>query len=50
MISFSLKYENNHQFEGWFRSSDDYGSGKKGLISCPTCNNKNFKSFNGSSG
>ena len=24
MISFSLKCENNHQFEGWFRSSVDY--------------------------
>ena len=41
MISFSLKCENNHQFEGWFRSSFDYEDQvKKGLISCPTCNNK----------
>ena len=41
MISFSLKCENNHQFEGWFRSSDDYEDQEKnGLISCPTCNNK----------
>ena len=41
MITFSLKCENNHQFEGWFRSSDDYEDQvKKGLISCPTCNNK----------
>ncbi len=43
MISFSLKCENNHQFEGWFRSSVDYEDQvKKGLISCPTCNNKNI--------
>ena len=43
MISFSLKCENNHQFEGWFRSSLDYKDQvKKGLISCPTCNNKNI--------
>ena len=41
MITFSLKCENNHQFEGWFRSSDDYEDQEKtGLISCPTCNNK----------
>ena len=41
MISFSLKCENNHQFEGWFRSSVDYEDQvKKGLISCPNCNNK----------
>ena len=41
MISFSLKCENNHQFEGWFRSSVDYeDQAKKGLISCPNCNNK----------
>tara|TARA_Y100001968_G_C19224562_1_gene651420 strand:- start:172 stop:633 length:462 start_codon:yes stop_codon:yes gene_type:complete len=41
MITFSLKCGNNHQFEGWFRSSDDYEDQvKKGLISCPTCNNK----------
>ena len=41
MITFSLKCENNHQFEGWFRSSDDYKDQEKnGLISCPTCNNK----------
>ena len=40
MISFSLKCENNHQFEGWFRSSVDYEDQvKKGLISCPNCNN-----------
>ena len=41
MISFSLKCENNHQFEGWFRSSVDYEDQvKKGFISCPNCNNK----------
>ena len=41
MITFSLKCENNHQFEGWFRSSDDYEDQEKnGLISCPNCNNK----------
>ena len=41
MITFSLKCENNHQFVGWFRSSDDYKDQEKnGLISCPTCNNK----------
>ena len=40
MISFSLICENNHKFEGWFRTSEDYEFQlKKNLISCPNCNN-----------
>mgnify|MGYP001319386042 FL=1 len=40
MISFSLICKNNHEFEGWFRTSEDYELQlKKGLISCPSCNN-----------
>jgi len=39
MISFSLICEKNHEFEGWFRTSEDYESQiKKGLVSCPICN------------
>ena len=39
MINFSLKCEKNHEFEGWFRTSEDYESQiKQGLISCPFCN------------
>ena len=40
MISFSLICKNNHEFEGWFRTSEDYELQlKKNLISCPNCNN-----------
>ena len=40
MISFSLICEKNHEFEGWFRTSEDFESQiKQGLISCPFCNN-----------
>ena len=39
MINFSLICEKNHEFEGWFRTSEDYESQiKQGLISCPFCN------------
>ena len=39
MINFSLICEKNHEFEGWFRTSEDYDSQiKQGLISCPFCN------------
>ena len=32
--------KNNHEFEGWFRTSEDYEFQlKKNLISCPNCNN-----------
>ncbi|WP_374765061.1 DUF1178 family protein [Yunchengibacter salinarum] len=38
MISFDLKCDRAHRFEGWFRSSADYESQKaRGLISCPEC-------------
>ena len=40
MISFSLICKNNHEFEVWFRTSEDYEFQlKKNLISCPNCNN-----------
>jgi len=39
MINFSLICKKNHEFEGWFRTSEDYDSQiKQGLISCPFCN------------
>lgn len=38
MIRFSLNCENDHDFDGWFRSSADYETQKKrGLVACPTC-------------
>jgi hypothetical protein len=44
MINFSLICKNNHEFEGWFRTSEDYEIQlKKGLISCPNCNNTSIQ-------
>lgn len=38
MISFNLICKNDHEFEGWFRNSDDFArqAGKK-LVECPQC-------------
>ena len=42
MIVFDLGCENNHRFEGWFDSNEDFDRqvGRK-LISCPLCGNAN---------
>lgn len=42
MIVFNLGCENNHRFEGWFASSEDFErqSGDK-LVTCPLCGNAN---------
>jgi hypothetical protein len=38
LIRFTLACEHDHEFEGWFRSSDDFEKQKKrGLIDCPEC-------------
>lgn len=38
MIVFDLRCANNHQFEGWFDSSDDLESQlSQGQIACPSC-------------
>ncbi|RWE52346.1 DUF1178 family protein [Mesorhizobium sp.] len=38
MIRFSLICEHEHEFEGWFRSNDDFDTQKKrGFVDCPTC-------------
>lgn len=38
MIRFSLKCRCDTQFEGWFRSSDDYENQlQSGFVSCPNC-------------
>ncbi|MEI4484494.1 MULTISPECIES: DUF1178 family protein [unclassified Phyllobacterium] len=38
MIRFSLHCDKDHEFEGWFRSNDDFDSqAEKGLVSCPSC-------------
>ena len=38
MIRYTLICELDHEFEGWFRNSDDFDTQKeKSLISCPVC-------------
>jgi len=38
LIRFSLICENEHEFEGWFRSNDDFDTQKKrGFVDCPSC-------------
>lgn len=38
MIRFSLVCDNTHEFEGWFRSNEDFDSQvKRGLVDCPSC-------------
>lgn len=39
MIRFSLVCEHAHEFDGWFRNSDDFDTQKKrGFVTCPACN------------
>lgn len=38
MIIFELSCEQEHRFEGWFRSAEDFeGQMERGLVSCPHC-------------
>ncbi len=38
MIRFSLSCEQDHQFDGWFASSDDFDvQVSRGLLACPSC-------------
>jgi len=38
VIRFSLHCDQAHDFEGWFRSNDDYDTQRKrGFVECPTC-------------
>ncbi|MBB3236485.1 DUF1178 family protein [Phyllobacterium endophyticum] len=39
MIRFSLRCEQDHEFEGWFRNNDDFDTQvEKHFVSCPLCN------------
>lgn len=41
---FNLACENNHLFEGWFSSQEDFESQKKrGLLSCPVCGSETIE-------
>jgi len=38
VISFNLICDNDHGFDGWFSSSQDFdGQKQRGLVSCPVC-------------
>jgi hypothetical protein len=38
VIRFSLVCDHDHEFEGWFRSNDDFETQKKrGFVDCPAC-------------
>jgi len=38
VIRFSLVCDHEHEFEGWFRSSEDFETQKKrGFVDCPSC-------------
>ncbi|GAA4120445.1 DUF1178 family protein [Aminobacter aganoensis] len=38
MIRFSLHCDHAHDFEGWFRSNEDFETQRKrGFVSCPEC-------------
>jgi hypothetical protein len=38
MIHLSLRCEQDHSFDGWFRNSEDFDKqAKKGLVNCPAC-------------
>jgi hypothetical protein len=38
VIRFSLSCEHSHDFEGWFRSNEDFDSQRKrSLVECPVC-------------
>ena len=41
MIRYSLVCDNAHDFDAWFRNSDDFDRQKKrGLVECPECASK----------
>ena len=38
MIKFGLRCDEDHRFEGWFGSSEDFATqAKRGFVSCPVC-------------
>ena len=52
MIKYNLKCENNHEFESWFSSSEEFDNlNKKKLLECIYCTSKSIeKSINEFSG
>ena len=43
MVIYDLCCENQHQFEGWFKDSDDMQQQiKRGILRCPVCESHNI--------
>jgi hypothetical protein len=41
VIRFSLVCDNDHEFEAWFRSNDDFDTqSRRGFVECPACGSK----------
>ncbi|MEL6743839.1 MAG: DUF1178 family protein [Pseudomonadota bacterium] len=41
MIRFNLRCEDDHEFDGWFASSDAFDEQRRrGLVTCPQCHTK----------
>jgi len=39
----NLRCSNDHRFEGWFASDDDFASqGERGLMACPICSDQSI--------
>lgn len=44
MIRYALICDHDHEFEGWFGSSDDYDDQQaRGLVECPVCASKQVR-------
>lgn len=44
MIKYQLVCENDHEFAGWFRSSDDFeAQNGRNLVDCPDCGSKQVR-------
>lgn len=44
MIRFGLNCDKDHDFEAWFRNSEDFETQKEGgLIACPQCGSKDVR-------
>jgi len=44
MIKYILKCHNNHEFESWFSSSDEFDNlNRKKLLDCVFCSSKKIK-------
>lgn len=44
MIKFGMKCDDDHAFEGWFASSEEFErQSRRGFVSCPVCDSTNVR-------